>query len=249
MLIQGWTPINSIIASTDQHGIHAYDIIQLPIVSPERPSPARDKLGHDLLEEIKREKARGRLPAQTPPTSTGASKKARSNTLQAKYQDYPPDTPDQEIIDGDPDLIQHGNLFRLAKKYTMLELVNAINANHSESVATQPQLSNRLKRAIDRIAKGGGKERNEVLVELRLAQKENGVTINGRRVKKPVEEDADKGRKRKKSDDDDGDQKAVKKRKSRVQVDLGADKENVAEHVVENPDREILSSGFIKLIT
>lgn len=48
MPVQGWTPINGTIATTDEYGIHTFDIVQFPLLSPKRDLPPCRCLGHDL---------------------------------------------------------------------------------------------------------------------------------------------------------------------------------------------------------
>ncbi|KAK4631030.1 hypothetical protein CLAFUW4_02334 [Fulvia fulva] len=117
-------------------------------------------------------------PATTTPTSTPLHQRA---TIKSKYKDYPEGTPDDEIFSGDPDLIAMDNLFRLVQRYTLTEIVEKINAGRPEPVANQPNLSNRLSRAISDIALRHSKPREEVVNDLREAQQANGVPKNGRR--------------------------------------------------------------------
>ncbi|EME47057.1 hypothetical protein DOTSEDRAFT_165812, partial [Dothistroma septosporum NZE10] len=127
-----------------------------------------------------------RTPA-VPTTATTAIPSSTSThvraALKSKYKDFPPGASEDVIFGGDPDLIVMDNLFRLAQRYTMTEIVDKINAGRPEPVANQPNLSNRLARAISDIATRHSKPRDEVVNDLRQAQQANGVPKNGRRRK------------------------------------------------------------------
>lgn len=253
MPIQDWTPINGTIIATDEYGIHTFEVIQLPLLPPKHESPPpRRRLGDQYFEADDSQEKENSVapPAAIPPTPTAKPKKCRAGNLQDKYQDYPPSTPDQEIIEGNPDLIYLDNLFRLAKNYTIPELTDAINESHGNQILTHKALSNRLTRSVELIAQRDGREREEVLQEMRQAKKENGV----------------KGTRRKrKSGEDEGGEKLVKKQKVQkdekdgLLVELEKGKENVdpekmdesgetAAMVSMKPDREVTASGFIRFL-
>ncbi|KAK4500273.1 hypothetical protein PRZ48_008462 [Zasmidium cellare] len=220
MAVQGWTPINYIVAGTDDDGNDILGVVQLPLVPPKRRPPVCQCLGHDLLthnhaaEWEEYERASSTSPPKPARSPTGAPKKSRA-VPQAKYQDYPADTTEQEMINGDPSLLTGDNLYRIAQKYSMAELANAINASHNTTIVTSSMLVNRLQRAVDSKAKREGKTRGDVREELRQAQLANGVALNGRQRKSGGGEgEEQKGGKKRKADGKGGEKESTKKRKS-----------------------------------
>lgn len=106
----------------------------------------------------------------------------KGNYLESAYVQYSATATDEDILAGDPNQLQQENLLRLAKRRRMGEVTKAVLAHHPNSGISQPLLSNRLARAITKIAQDSGKARDEVVRDLRAEQKRNGVSLNGKRM-------------------------------------------------------------------
>lgn len=233
MAVQGWNPINYIGTGADDEGNEIFEVVQLPILPPKRRPPICCCLGPHKHKVEKYEDDPD--PPTTPRAPKVAAKKART-AAQAKYQDYPSETSAQEMIDGDPSLLIHDNIYRIAQKYNMAELADAVNASHGMSVVTSQLLCNRLQRSVDAKAKREDKTRADVREELRQVQLANGVPLNGRKRKSDVgETGAQKVGKKRKSETKGEEKGPLKKRK----VDAGSEVEEAAEKQKAGAEGEV----------
>ena len=102
---------------------------------------------------------------------------------------YGPELTEEQIMSGDPGLIDVDNLFRLAKKYTNAEILEQVNAGRDETVLTQRTLRNRLTRTLTFIAERDGRSREDVKSELDRASQTyflaRGVPMTNRRAWQP----------------------------------------------------------------
>lgn len=114
-------------------------------------------------------------------TTKGMTRKGPSKP----YHQYTATSSDTDIFRGDPDYIDRDNLFRLNKDYPIGELVQNVLKFHPNSGTNSMMLSNRLSRSVTRIAIREGRDRADVMQELRNAQWANGILANGRRVEAP----------------------------------------------------------------
>lgn len=228
MAVRGWTPINWVVAGTDDEGNDVYKVVQLPLLPPKRQPPVCHCLGHDRLthnhhfdeyeeeeEEEPNSSALATSPPKTPATPKTGVKKTQPKPKQVEYQVYSVDSTDQAMIDGDPDLLHHENIYRLAEKYNMAELAEAVNASHNTTKYTAGFFGNRLQRAVNRKAERDGIAVSLTRQELQKVQQENGVPLNGRKRKTVLDEiEKRKTSKKRAADGQIEDKQVAKKQKS-----------------------------------
>lgn len=244
MAVRGWTPINWIVAGTDDEGNDVYKLVQLPLLPPKRHRPVGHCLGRDRLThnhhvdeygedgevEGPNSSALATSPPKTSATRKTGIKKAQPKPKQVEYQVYSVNTSDQAMIDSDPDLLHYGNIYRIAQKYNMAELAEAVNASHDTTKYTAGLFGNRLQRAVNRKAERDGTNVTVVQQELQKVQKENEAPLNGRKRKTVVDEIEERknSRKRKADGQIEGEQ-AGKKQKP---VGIAEDKDVVKKRVL-----------------
>ena len=82
----------------------------------------------------------------------------------------------EAILRGDPDLLKdYDTMFKVAGVFSITEIVDRVNAAQGKPVVNATTISERVVRAIKRIAEWDGREREEVKAELEAKRKANGV--------------------------------------------------------------------------
>ncbi|CAK4034582.1 Hypothetical predicted protein [Lecanosticta acicola] len=89
---------------------------------------------------------------------------------------------DNELFDADPEQMTGDILVHLARRYGVGEIAKQVNARHPSNEVSAPLLSNRLQRAVEKIAAARGTTKDVVRKEIQDDAKRNGVQVNGKRT-------------------------------------------------------------------